>query len=185
MTSELIANKALATLARHNVQLDDGLTDGELERVEEVLGVRIPPDLRLLLSLRLPVGDGFPDWRNPASEGIAWRLDGPTSGILFDVKHNRFWYPTWPERPSSFADAIELAKLELAKAPRLIPVCFHRFLPSDPCEFGNPVLSVMQTDIIYYGTDLAEYFENELARGWKIDGEPRSVPFWTYFLEMD
>jgi len=43
-----------------------------------------------------------------------------------------------------------------------IPVYSHRYLPSEPKATGNPVLSVHQTDIIYYGNDLASYFSRSM-----------------------
>jgi hypothetical protein len=48
---------------------------------------------------------------------------------------------------------------------------------------GNPVFSVHQTDIIYYGVDLRDYLIHEfLAREnvgvWPIPASVRRVPFW-------
>lgn len=45
----------------------------------------------------------------------------------------------------------------LKAAPRLIPICSHRYIPEEPHDAGNPVFSVMQSDVIYYGADLANY----------------------------
>jgi hypothetical protein len=72
----------------------------------------------------------------------------------------------------------------------MIPVYSHRYLPAEPCEAGNPVLSIYQTDIIHYGYDLADYF----AREFRVDAavaperyiwtppwaatEPRPIRFW-------
>ncbi len=68
----------------------------------------------------------------------------------------------------------------VAAAPTLIPLIGHRFLPSEPNEAGNPVFSVYQTDIIYYGANLEHYFNNEF-RGWSAseDGAYRQIPFWS------
>jgi hypothetical protein len=41
----------------------------------------------------------------------------------------------------------------------------HRYLPEKSHEPGNPVFSVYQADVIYYGADLIDYFEREFA-GW-------------------
>jgi hypothetical protein len=66
----------------------------------------------------------------------------------------------------------------------MIPVCSHRFLPAGRGTYGHPVLSIHQTDIIVYGTDLADYINNEFGRyfisaNWK---PPPMVPFWSDFL---
>ncbi len=63
----------------------------------------------------------------------------------------------------------------------MIPVFSHRYLPDDPNEAGNPVFSVYQTDIIYYGADLLDYFENEFAQprpAWRTI-TPRLIRFWS------
>jgi hypothetical protein len=45
---------------------------------------------------------------------------------------------------------------------------------------------MVQTDIIYYGTDLADYIQQEFGRaGYDIDphwAPPTAVPFWRDFL---
>lgn len=46
------------------------------------------------------------------------------------------------------------------------------------------MLSIYQTDIIIYGTDLAEYIISEF-KGWFISEDwtgPPMVPFWSEFL---
>ena len=52
-------------------------------------------------------------------------------------------------------------KKEYKTKPKLIPIYSSRYIPESPKETGNPVFSVYQTDIIYYGFDLLSYFENE------------------------
>ena len=56
-----------------------------------------------------------------------------------------------------FSRAFAVAKRAMDAAPKLVPIAGHRFIPEAPHEEGNPVFSVHQTDIIYYGRDLAEY----------------------------
>jgi len=66
----------------------------------------------------------------------------------------------------------------------MIPVCSHRYLPAGRGTYGHPVLSIYQTDIIIYGTDLADYINQELGRH-SISADwtpPPMVPFWSDFL---
>jgi hypothetical protein len=53
-------------------------------------------------------------------------------------------------------------------------------LPDRPNLPGNPVLSVHQTDIIYYGFDLEDYFRNEFGlpnrKPWPAAIRP--IEFW-------
>jgi hypothetical protein len=56
----------------------------------------------------------------------------------------------------------------------------HRMMPDEPREAGNPVFSVHQTDIIYYGFDLLDYLRNEFKLR---DRDPwpekvRPIRFW-------
>jgi hypothetical protein len=70
----------------------------------------------------------------------------------------------------------------LARAPRLIPICAHRYMPDSPVQEGNPVFSVWQTDIICYGTDLSRYLACEfkaLTPEEAVAGSPRTIPFWS------
>ncbi|PWZ56890.1 hypothetical protein Zm00014a_035391 [Zea mays] len=57
----------LAHLAAAGVAVLPGLSATEFALAEAALGgVQLPPDLRELLALGLPSGDGFPDYRTPA-----------------------------------------------------------------------------------------------------------------------
>ncbi|MER6333473.1 hypothetical protein ABT298_29950 [Streptomyces sp. NPDC001034] len=75
-------------------------------------------------------------------------------GALFDVEHNVFWHPDWEPWPAATQDALEVARSYLDKVPVMVPIYSHRYLLTDPDRTGTPVLSMYQTDIIYYGTDL-------------------------------
>ena len=145
----------------HRVEFDNGLTDGEVSAVESRFGFRFPPDLREFLQTALPRGPHFPDWRSGDEASLRSWLDQPREGVLFDVEHNGFWLQEWGLRPGSLADALLLASDHIEAAPRLIPIFMHRMMPDDPHLPRNPVLSVHQTDIIYYGFDLADYFRHE------------------------
>jgi hypothetical protein len=180
------------------VRFDPGLTDREVARIEDVHGFRFPSDLRSLLQYALPLQDplpggaipeglsapigGFPDWRHESDQIMRWRLDGPLEGILFDIEHNDFWLPAWGEKPAELEPRLDVGRRNVAQAPTLIPVYHHRCIPDDPLIAGNPVFSVHQTDIIYYGADLATYFlvEFGIARRHAPDAPriPRYIPFW-------
>jgi hypothetical protein len=81
-------------------------------------------------------------------------------------------------------DTIRTCDLCLRRAtlyPAELRVLGHRYLPEQPHEPGNPVFSVYQADVIYYGADLIDYFEREFA-GWGHRPWPdqiRYIPFWS------
>ena len=75
------------------------------------------------------------------------------------MEHNAFWHPSWGQRPADTEQALSAARQHLSRAPKMIPVWGHRYLPAGRGTYGHPVLSIYQTDIIIYGTDLADYID--------------------------
>jgi hypothetical protein len=186
---------------REPIRFEPGLTDAEVARTEETYGFRFPADLRALLQRVLPLQDPpppypwnvsateetplrshFPDWRHESEESLRERLDRPLEGILWHVRHGE-WRDWWGPQPSDLESAVETVRGLVAAAPRLIPIFGHRYLPSPPTDAGNPVFSVLETDIIYYGYDLADYLAAEffLPRPDSAANRPRVIPFWAPF----
>ncbi|WP_254510381.1 SMI1/KNR4 family protein [Anatilimnocola floriformis] len=159
-----------------------GLTDAEVSSVESEFGFRFPPDLREFLQTALPVSDGFPNWRSGSRDALRKWLAVPREGVLFDIEYNAFWLDEWGPRPNTLDQALEMIRPILAAAPMLIPVYKHRMLPERPHLAGNPVFSVHQTDIIYYGADLCDYLQREFLRKqdaqWSIPDSLRQIDFW-------
>ncbi|GLH80172.1 hypothetical protein SSBR45G_50810 [Bradyrhizobium sp. SSBR45G] len=153
-----------------------GYTQTELDDAQSRFGLRFPPDLVALLRDRRPVAGH--DWND--SSAIRRMLDWPLEG-LFDVEHNALWWPEWGEKPDRPEAREEVLRAVLARAPKLIPLISHRYLPEQPHEAGNPVFSVYQADVIHYGVNLDDYFDREFL-GW--NGRPwpdriRYIPFWS------
>jgi len=173
----------VGTLRDNGVEFEPGLTNAEIENAESRHGFRFPPDMRAFLQAGLPRGSDFPDWRDGDEATLRGWLDLPLRGVLFDIEHNGFWLDEWGPRPASLGESQRVASELVAAAPKLIPVFKHRMMPSEPHLAGNPVFSVHQTDIIYYGVDLRDYLIHEfLAREdvgvWPIPKTVRRVPFW-------
>ncbi|MGC0331342.1 hypothetical protein RKD23_004332 [Streptomyces sp. SAI-170] len=184
----LTSEDAQALLARlpARVEVKRGMSGRELDDVEERWGFRFAPEHRTLLSAGLPTGGrDWPDWRDGDPEDLAEQLAWPVDGVLFDVEYNAFWHPDWEPRPAGTQDALEVARKYLAEAPVMVPVYSHRYLLADPERIGTPVLSMYQTDIIYYGTDLVDYFHHEFGRPVPTPEGHRyaTIPFWSYFLD--
>ncbi len=140
---------------------DIGLTDAEVAIAEARFSFRFPPDLRAFLQTALPKGERFPNWRSDNYGVLQDWIDLPKQGVLFDIEHNGFWLEEWGTRPKSLDDAKRVASELIAVAPKLIPIFIHRMMPDEPHVTGNPVFSVHQTDIIYYGFDLADYLRHD------------------------
>jgi hypothetical protein len=177
-------SKLVVELRRHYVEFDEGLTDGEIEHLESTYALKFPPDLRAFLQTALPISEDFAPWRRNHERRLREMLDWPVEGILFDVRESDFWRSDWGPRPTHHDDAEALAREKLAEMPRLIPIYSHRYIPSEPQLPGNPVFSVYQTDIIYYGHDLADYLRVEFNLGGRElwPEEVRRIRFWSNFI---
>lgn len=181
MTIEYQINEMISFLKSKNIYFDKGLTNSEITVIQNNYGFVFPPDLRLLLQTEMPISGNFVDWRRINKKHLEEKLNWPLEGICFDIKHNNFWMQEFGTKPETFEEAFEVVKKYLTNVPKLIPIYGHRYLPDQPNEVGNPVLSIYQTDIIYYGSDLNNYFRNELASANKFGslGKVKPVPFWS------
>jgi hypothetical protein len=173
------AHAAVESLKARRIVFEPGLTEDEIARVERTFGFLFPPDFRAFLQIALPVTGGFLNWRSESENELRHRyFDVPARGILFDVEHNDYWPAGWGPRPPERDDALAEASRQLARAPRLIPVRSHHFLPATPTA-GNPVLAVRQSGIVVVAPDLHSYLANlpsdEEATGCEALG---GVPFW-------
>ncbi|WP_432082523.1 hypothetical protein [Streptomyces sp. WAC 04229] len=177
-------------------EFEPGLTDAEFARIEREFNFEFADDHRAFLATGLPVNvppeDGqtwsrpWPEWRGGDMDSLRRQLDWPVEGVLLAVEHNGYWNDGWGERPTDGAAALDKARRQLADVPTLVPVYAHRYLPAGRGNFSHPVLSIWQTDIIYYGLDLVDYVHQEFdeARG-EVDESwsPRAtVPFWRDLL---
>lgn len=151
-------------LKRKGIIFESGLNLQEINMIENLYEINFPPDLKEFLSIALPISNEFVNWRDMSEDNvrnIKDILNWPLDGMIFDIENNQFWYSGWGIRPNDLEDAIELCKNEMKNVPKLIPICLHRYMPSEPQEIGNPIFSIYQTDIIYYGEDLLSYLQLE------------------------
>jgi hypothetical protein len=162
-------------------EVEAGLSDEEVDDVEETFRIRFPPDLRELLGVGVPRGRGFPDWRG-GGEALRSQLGWPIEGILFDVSHG-LWFDSWGREPASTDERMARAKRHLEEGPGLIPIYLHRYIPSQPYVRGNPVFSMWQSDIVLFGRDLRDYFQREFGGvRWEPVTDARRIRVWTEFV---
>lgn len=160
-----IADDCVSVLIERGVPLTPGLTAQELRAVEDTFGFVFGPDHRDLLRLALPTGDGWVDWRHDPEDDLHWRLNSPTEGVLFDVANNDYWEGGWGPRPQDDNDAAALARPHVERWHKLVPIHSHRYTPAEPSGPRAPVFSVHQTDVIFCGSDLLDYFKWEFGSG--------------------
>jgi hypothetical protein len=156
-------------------ELHPPLTDAEFTHVQDSFAFEFADDHRAFLAAGFPLGEGWPDWRHGSAEQLRDALTSPAVGVLFDVEHNAFWHHRWGERPADIRARVQLVGEKLADVPHMVPVYAHRYLPAGRETFGHPVLSIHQTDVICYGTDLVDYVYQEFGAG---TGYERTDPRW-------
>jgi hypothetical protein len=181
--------------------VEPGLTDAEFDDIEARYGFQFADDHRAFLAAGLPVNRSlpamlpevsythpapWPDWRAADVATLRKMLDWPVEGVLFDVEHNGHWRHDWGASPADSAARVDAARRFLSVVPVLVPVYGHRYLPAGAGTSGHPVLSMWQTDIIYYGADLADYIDREFRPDetrW-ADGRDlqATVEFWRDYL---
>jgi hypothetical protein len=161
-----------------SLEFEPGLTDPEVEHIENAFDFRFPPDLRSFLQTAVPFWTS-PRWRTGSEIDLWSWFDEPMRGLLFDVESNDFLLPEWGERPRDVRDALTIARAKISAAPKLIPILGHRYMPALPSGAGNPVFSVHQADVIYYGFDLEDYLRHEFnlpREDWPV--QVRQIEFW-------
>jgi hypothetical protein len=190
----------------------DGLREQEIVSIEQYYQVRFPPDYRLFLQVlhsidQLQVGAKYADggamihlttasfyhWQRDTEAiqaAYAWLVEG----IFFDVQQNNLWLPSWGVKPPTSEMQEVRVRALVNAAPKLVPILGHRYLLAEPCEVGNPVLSIYQSDIIVYSPTLYDYFLIEFGElvgvtsvsGTQLTPEKfaayQTIPFWGEFL---
>ncbi|MEY9841118.1 hypothetical protein [Streptacidiphilus sp. EB103A] len=174
-------------LPRLPANLAPGLNAAQLAALEDAAGAVLPGELRILLSLAVPVGaPQWPNWHiDPGGILTNWTAE-VRRGLLFDIEYNGAWFEAWGTPPADPATRLRAARERLDTLPRLLPLYAHRAIALDPAPGyadadGNPVFSVHQSDVVYYGNDLAGWLHREFAvarPSWSA-ARPRWIPFWS------
>ncbi|WP_428682045.1 hypothetical protein [Reyranella sp.] len=141
---------------------EGGLSPTEIAAIEGQLGFRLPLDFAYLLENVLDPGAVLFPWANFRKQDYDKAIEWIQKGVEFDVG-NGLWLERWEARPATLHAAIRVAKRDFATWPKLLPLFGHRFLAAEPYRSGNPIFSIMQTDIVCYGANLAHYLVNEFV----------------------
>jgi hypothetical protein len=167
----------------------DGMRAQQLEDLEGAVGHELPFEVGLLLVMGVPASKGWRRWRTPEADWAEWNsyvLDG----LCFGVENNNFWSPAWGDKPATLSDQLEVARHHYGTSvPALFPLFGHRAVPLTVAEgetssMNNPVFSVVQTDVVTYGDDLAAWMHREFDVPLPMwPAQPRRFPFWTEVIE--
>ncbi|WJX95207.1 hypothetical protein P8452_76551 [Trifolium repens] len=144
------------------IQVQQGLSEAEFAGIEAEFGFLFPPDLRAILAAGLPIGAGFPEWRATGARlHLRASLDLPMAAISFQIARNTLWARCWGPKPTDPEKALRVARNALKKAPLLIPIFNHCYIPCNPSLAGNPVFYVDENRIFCCGFDLSDFFQRE------------------------
>ncbi|XP_073274921.1 uncharacterized protein [Primulina huaijiensis] len=153
------AKNLIHRLLSSNIPVEVGLSDAEFSAVEASFHVTFPPDLRSVLREGLPVGPGFPNWRSSSKQQLDILTNLPILEICREVSRNEFWLESWGDKPDDGDECVNLAKGFLKKAPVLVPIYRHFYIPGTPCMAGNPVFYVHRGDVKLWSFDIAGFFQ--------------------------
>ena len=153
-----------------------GLTDSEIDALEQRWSVRFPPDYRLFLKIlhcldrpiTIATYDGDTREIIPADSALFhnWQKDTELitnvyqqiiDDLSYEVVNNSVWKPGWGRKPVTKYGQGQQIEVLIRQAPKLIPIYDHRFLLAEPYQAGNPVVSIQQSDIVIYAPDFFSF----------------------------
>lgn len=171
-------------LKEKGVVLDEGLSLEELNFIEKLYKIKFPQSLRMFLMLNVPISNGFYNWRDTSKDNVEYVnkiIDLPFEGI-FNKADEVYWSDSWGVEPDENIYLYSVRE-KLKKAPRLVPVYSHRYIPIIP-EINPPVLSIHGVDIICYGIDLEEYIDIEFGNKKQSSIQFDKVPYIDFWSEI-
>ena len=174
-------NNYIKNMEKIGIIFSKGLDDNEINQIETLYSIKFPDILKQFLQEKLPISNGFYDWRDFSEKNIETiteiinRPKKALKGLWEEID----WSENWGDIPISEIDKKSAIINRIEKAPKIIPVYRHRYIP---CIGSNPpVLSICDTDIIYYGKNLIDYLNHEFFNQ-KIDNVLENyddIPFWS------
>ena len=190
MLSQKHAQELIAQMSAKGILFTDGMSEDKLLEVEDLLGGRMPQDLRTFLSLAIPVSiDGkagkFPRWDTDIKQAVNSSQAFVNELFKADIEQSDYWNSQFGERPEDAQSAWAQAQRTLDSQPRLIPVFGHRYMIMD--DDNSPVLSYHgPMDTIIYGDCLADYLCNEfdLERPQWIKSAEPALGFWSDIVDF-
>lgn len=163
-----------------NITYTDGLSELEFLEIEKVYGIKLPKEFRDIYSQSMTTSDEFYNWRDFSEENVTrlkFLIEKVKSDIIEDIE-DIDWSDEWGGEPEEIEKRNQIIVDRLEKAPKLIPICGHRYIVEGDSE-RSPVLSVVGSDIIYYSHDLAGFLSGEKIPYGALLSDFIYVPFWT------
>jgi hypothetical protein len=157
-----------------------GMTDEQIDHLQEKYSIIFTPEHREFLRILHTIDRKEKVYREYGSEegeyrersffhnwleddeDIRSRLTFVYDTISKDIASSRFWINSWGKRYDTTEERMEIFNELYEKAPKLVPVMGHRFQVADLSLEKRPVLSILGTDIVFYGSDFRYYLLDEI-----------------------
>ena len=179
-------NNIISRLKSKGIVFEKGLSQEEIYSIYKIYNIKFPKSLEIFLKTALPVSNGFYNWRDFSIINIKYikqMLCYPQNYIR-KMTDEVEWNIDWGIEPKEYRVRNESVIERLSKAPVLIPIFSHRYIPIID-EENPPIISVHGTDIIYYGTDLMDYLFAEFIDDIQYERDFQRVidiPFWSEIM---
>lgn len=176
-----VALQVIAQLKAKEVVFGAGLNDAEIARIENALGLKLPPDLVVFYRNGLPIGPRFPQWRENPELEVKETWEALERSFIFDIENSGYWIDAFGGKPDDLKKAGQQAFQVVRSWPPLVRIYAHRYMPTYPHQPDLPVLSVWQpVDTIVYGNNLVDYLVREFDLNMPKDPEINisDIPYW-------
>lgn len=176
-------------LLKNNIILKKGLSNKDFDKIKKIYNLTFPTDLKMIYENYLPVSTNFYDWSDFSVDNVNYIkeiINRPLDGILFDIEFNKFWMECFGEKTKDLKYNLKIAqKYYENNVYKPIPIYSHRYIPSYPSTENNPIFSIVQTDIIFYGNNIFNYFYIEFSKPQSklhqkmLKQQKKYTPFWS------
>ena len=85
-------------LENKGIEIHNGLSDEEFEKIEKFYNIKFPRVLKILYKSFLPNLYNWRDFSKNNVKNIKQYLNWPIEGILFDIENNNFWMDCFGEK---------------------------------------------------------------------------------------
>ncbi|HEL2041345.1 hypothetical protein J5581_11380 [Streptococcus suis] len=149
--------------------------------IEKIYKIKLPKEFKEVYSnVRYHSGQLY-DWGDFSEENVnkIKRLIKAVKDDLYENIDDIEWSNDWGEEPQNIDVKRKIIEKKIEDAPNLIPISGHRYIAAMDELEKAPVVSIVDTDIIYYSFDLNGFFSGKKIPKETLIANLPYIPFWT------